>query len=88
MAVIMGRKRKQVDLKTYSGRVAARLRTLREEKGWTVDETVQRLKRAGLAVEAPTFYQWESGHNAISLEHVPALASIFGKTVRSFLPAE
>jgi transcriptional regulator with XRE-family HTH domain len=61
---------------------------LREEKGWTVEETVQRLRRAGLAVEAITLYQWERGDRAVALEHLPALASIFGKTVRAFLPAE
>jgi transcriptional regulator with XRE-family HTH domain len=88
MTAIMGRKRREADLKTYSGRVAARLRTLREEKGWDVPETIKRLRRAGLEVEAPTYYGWESGKRDIALEHVPALASIFGKTVRAFLPAE
>jgi len=86
--VDVGRRKREPDLTTYAGRVAARLRSLREEKGWTVEELVKRLQKAGLAVEAPTLYQWENGHRSVALEHVPALAAVFGKTVRAFLPPE
>lgn len=84
----VGRRKVQPDLTTYSGRVAAQLRSLREKSGWTVEETIERLERAGLQVARATYFQWEQGRRAIAIENLPALAQVFGKTVRSFLPAE
>lgn len=79
----------EIDTSTYSGRVAARLRELREARGWTVAELQERINtRIAKArrVAQSTVHGWDNGSRKIDPDFYPVLASVFGKPVRSFLP--
>lgn len=81
--------RKNVDVSTYSGRFAARLRMLREKAGLSVDDVVERLIAAGYEARQTTYYGWESGRSDAPLDAFPFLAlSLNVKTPRALLPAE
>jgi ribosome-binding protein aMBF1 (putative translation factor) len=85
--------KKRPDPKTYSGRVALRLRALRESRGWSGKELKRRLKEAGKAIPLSTVYAYEAGSAAggvdIPLALLPFYADVFGlKTPNGVLPAE
>lgn len=78
----MGRKRREVDTTVYSGRLAERVRQLREAKGLSVEELADRVGFATMTV-----YQWESGYRQINPDCYPALAKALGcKTVPELFP--
>ncbi len=78
----VGRKRTEVDTSTYSGKLAARLRQLREAKGLTVDELAG---KAG--IEAKRLYHYEAGARSIDSDLYPALAKALGcKSPADFFP--
>lgn len=79
--------------KTYSGRVAIRLRSLRESRGWSVKELQEHLKAAGQSVPTSTIYAYELGSVAngvdLSWDLVPVYSKAFGfKTANGVLPPE
>lgn len=75
-------KRKQPDLKTYSGRVAARLIALREKAGLSVEEIAK-----ALGISPRAVYHWESGRSEPKLAYFPELAKLLGvKNPRYLLP--
>lgn len=81
----------EIDTSTYSGRVAARLRALRESHGWTVADLRRHInarlpKEQQLAVS--TAHSWDNGTRTIDPDFYPLLARLFGLTVRKFLPAK
>lgn len=83
--------KKPVDTSQYSGRIAARLRELREAKGWTVADLAERLNRSlkpDQRIANSTLHGWDAGDRAINPDYYPALAAVFGMSVRGFLPAE
>jgi len=79
----VGRKRVQVDTKTYSGRMAVRLRELREAKGMTVEAFAEK-------VGAPrsTAYAWENATVGIDIDALPRIAKVLGVTIAELLPAK
>lgn len=79
----MGRKRKEVDQSTYSGRVAARLRILREKSGKTVPEMAK-----ALGIAAPTYYSYENARLELPLNLIPSLCEALGISVRQLFPKE
>ena len=83
-----GRPPKEPDVSTYAGRFAARLRTLRERKGWTVEELRDALSGAGLEVPESTLYKWERADLFPSVPELPGLAEAFGVKVRTVLPPD
>jgi len=94
-ASMAGRKRtSEPDLNTYSGRVAARIRELREARGWSLDDLAERLKQNGTTIPVSSLYAYEVGRRGdgtgrdIPVDLYPAIAAVFGKSIRSFLPAE
>lgn len=84
----MGRSRKEPDMSTYSGRIAARFRELRVQNYETLDEYRLVLDRHGLQIPLQTLYKYEQGTTNINPDYYPVIAKSLGKTVRSFLPAE
>jgi transcriptional regulator with XRE-family HTH domain len=80
---MMARKRKAVDTNTYSGRFAVRLRALRDKTGRSADEFAE---KHGFA--RTTFYNWEAGIRAPSLDMLPAIAEAFGMSIAKLLPKE
>ncbi|MFH5806044.1 helix-turn-helix domain-containing protein [Alienimonas sp. DA493] len=83
-----GRPPKEPDTTTYRGRLGARLRSLREGQGWSVEELRDRLEAAGLDVTVRTLNGWESGSSSPTVEKYPTIAATFGVTVHGLLPAE
>ena len=81
--------KKPVPTDTYSGRIAARLRELREAKGWTVAELAERLNRSlpkDMRVANSTLHGWDAGTRKVDPDYYPAIAATFGLTVRGFMP--
>lgn len=87
------RPKKEPSDETYSGRVAIRLRQLRESRGWSVKELQKHLEDAGHKVPISSIYAYELGSAAngvdLSLDLVPVYAAAFGfKTASGLLPSE
>lgn len=77
-----GRQRSDVDDSTYSGRLAIRVRELREAKGLTVNELATKIDASYQAV-----YAWEQGTRDIPLDKCPVLAKALGcKSPEDFFP--
>ena len=84
----MGRRKVTPDLKTFSGRTAARLRELREARGKTVDEMCDALAAVGYPVPVSTYYEYENGRTKVNLDALPYLAEVLGRSPRTVLPEE
>jgi len=80
--------RKEIDESDYDGRVAVRIRTLRDEAGWSVDDLVLRLSKAGYEASVQTIYGWENGKRATPLNALPYLAKAFRLSLFDFLPSK
>ena len=83
--------KKPVPTDTYSGRVASRLRTLREDRGWTVADLAERLNRLlpeEKRIANSTLHAWDNGSRTADPNYYPALAKVFGLTVLGFLPGK
>lgn len=80
---VVGRARVEPDTDKYSGRVAARVRALRDKRGWSVEELAHKV-----GVADQTMYGYESGKRDIPPDLYPDLADAFGVTVRAMLPNE
>ena len=79
--------------KTYGGRVAARIRTLRSDRGWSVEDLCERLATAGVPVEPQTLRSYERGKGRggsdLPMNLAPAFAEAFGfKRPGGWLPVE
>lgn len=80
---------REIDTKTFSGRVAARLRTLRKAKGWNVPELTKAINsrlEADDEVAQSTVHGWDNGNRKIDPDYYPMLARLFGLSVAEFLP--
>lgn len=78
----MGRQRREVDTTSYSGRLAVRIRELREAKRLTVEQLADKLD-----VSLFTVYAWESGTRDVTTNRIPALAKALGvKRVEDLFP--
>jgi len=71
------------DDKIYSGRFAARLRTLREKAGLTIEDLV-----TATGIPRGTLYNWEAGIRMPPIDTFPTLAKALGVKVRTLLPDE
>ena len=77
----MPRKRKEIDVSTYSGRFAARLRMLRDKAGMTTKELSEKS-----GIPAGTLECWESGNRSPVNEEFPALAEALGVKTQALFP--
>lgn len=78
---------KEPDKKRYSGRLAARIRFLREEAGLTVEELAEKITDAGHSIATPSLYHWENGNRVPSIDALPAIAKALKlKSVSELLP--
>ena len=75
------RARKEVDISTYTGRFAVRLKTLREKAGLSVEELAEKS-----GIPKRTLFNWESGRCCPLIEKFPTIAEILGVEPRSLLP--
>lgn len=83
-----GRPPKEPDLTTYAGRLGARLRALRTERGMTVADVREALAGRSVAVTEDTVRAWERGSRSPSLENIQPLAATYGVSADDVLPAE
>ena len=79
----MGRRRKEPDTSMYSGRLAARIRQLREEKFDLQEDFAAAVGRPVSVISA-----WETGRRQPRFNDLPAIASALGKSIRQILPAD
>lgn len=79
----MGRKRKEIDISTYTGRFAVRLRELREAAKLSVEELAE---KSGLP--KGTLYDWESAAKVPGIDRFPMLANALGVKPGDLLPDE
>lgn len=77
----LGRARVEPDTRTFSGRVAARIRALRDKRGMTVDDLADKI-----GIEPSTLYGYESGSRKPDPDLYPKFAEAFGISVTAFLP--
>ena len=78
----MSRKRKEVDVSTFEGRFAVRLRKLREKTGMTPEEAAEQI-----GVSFVTLYDWEAGRKIPALQKFPTIAEAYNLTrVKDILP--
>jgi transcriptional regulator with XRE-family HTH domain len=82
--------RKEPDLSTYTGRIAARIRKLRQRSNLSVTEFAAIVSdKSGTTVSTSTAYGWENGNNTPNLKMLPAIAAALGvKKARNVLPNE
>ncbi len=75
------------DASTYTGRLAARLRSLREEAGLSVEDLIAKLAKLDATVAKRTVYHWESGRHEPPIYLLPKLSKIYKlKSPRDILP--
>lgn len=79
----MGRKRKEVDTSTYAGKLAVRLRALREKKGLTVDELADQS-----GVSRTTIFNWECADHSPINEDFIKISSILGIKLPKIISGE
>jgi len=75
--------RKEPDTRIYSGRFAARLRTLREKAGLTIEDMI-----TSTGIPRRTLYCYEAGERMPPYDTLPILAEAIGVKVRTLLPEE
>jgi len=75
------RPRKEVDVSTFEGRFAVRLKKLREKAGISQVEAAELV-----GVSRATYFNWESGSNYPHIKNLAKLAEIMGVTPRNLLP--
>jgi DNA-binding XRE family transcriptional regulator len=78
---VASKERIPVDASTYSGRLAIRVRELREAKGWTVPKLAE---KAGISEKA--MYAYENGTRGIPVDLFPAIARALGASAEEFFP--
>ncbi len=66
--------RKEIDMSTYRGRWANRVRNLRLELGYTAAEVVERMEKFGYPVTLTSYYKWETNQREPDWDAMPALA--------------
>ncbi len=78
----------EIDTSTYSGRVSARIRKLRELRGWTVADLADKINhRTTKSLANSTIHGWDNGSRKVDPDFYPIIAAAFGIPIRKFLPA-
>ena len=75
------RNRKEVDVSTYEGRFAVRLRMLREKAGISQEQVAE-----AVGVSATAVYRWEADLRQPQISDLPSIAKALGVKVRTLLP--
>jgi len=82
--------KKPVPLDTYSGRISARVRELRERLGYTVAELAVRLNSRlpkSRKIANSTLHGWDAGTRKVDPDYYPELAAALQVEVRQLFPA-
>jgi len=82
--IMTPRERKPLDLETYEGRFAQRLKALREKAKLSVEELA-----TILGVSPHAVYYWESGRRQPKISDLPKIAEVLSmKKAKDLLPNE
>lgn len=81
-------RRVDADESKYSGRVARRIRELRESKGLTAADMVEKMAMHGFHVTRAAYTHWETGRGKPHWDALPALAKALGVKIRDLIPPE
>jgi transcriptional regulator with XRE-family HTH domain len=84
----LARQLKQVDESTYSGRLAARIRALRNERKMDVETLAKAVTKKGYKLGTSTLYHWENGTLQPNIDAMPAMAKALGVTLTELFPAK
>ena len=78
------RPRKEIDLTTYEGRFAARLKELREKAKLSPEQAAEEI-----GVSFVTLYDWEAGRKIPALQKFPKISAVYKlKKTKDLLPNE
>lgn len=78
---------KDPDKRTYSGRVAINVKSLRASKEITREAFCVAVNKHGdHKITVPTVYAWENGNRRIEADYFPAIAKALGVTLFELLP--
>ena len=78
----MSRSRKEIDVTTFEGRFAVRLKQLREKVGLSVDEAAE-----AIGVSGTTLYDWEGGRIIPAVPKFPKISEVYKvKRPKDLLP--
>lgn len=83
--------KKPVPIDSYSGRISARMRELRERLGYTVAELAERLNKRlpkNRRIANSTLHGWDSGVRKVDPDYYPELAAALQVSVRQLMPDE
>jgi len=80
------RPRNHVDTSTYAGRVAIRIRELREAAGLDVRDCAKRITKAGYKIGSSTLYHWENGGRQPQLDAIPYIAKALRVRIAELFP--
>jgi hypothetical protein len=83
----LGRPRKRSNGETYAERFGSHIALLRESKGLSIPEMLQRLNAEGLPLTRHTLYRIERGASCLKFNDLPKLVNALGlESVRELLP--
>ena len=86
--VRVNRPHKTPDTSTYAGRLAERIRKLRERAGLSIGDAAKRITKAGYSISASGVYKWENGQAVIPATAFLSVASAYGCKPRNLIPNE
>lgn len=78
--------RAEPDGSTYSGRVARRIRELRESKELTGADVVAKMAAHGFPITQGAYSHWETGRVKPQWDALPALAKALGVAIHDLIP--
>jgi len=78
------RPRKEIDLSSYEGRFAARLKSLREKAKMTAQEAAARM-----GITEKTVFHWEAARSSPHVSEFPIIAKTYNlKKIKDLFPNE
>lgn len=75
------RPRKKFSTRSYSGKLAARITALRDERHMTVEAFAH-----AVGVSPQTVYSWECNRTTPHMDDLPRLAKVFGIPIAELMP--
>jgi transcriptional regulator with XRE-family HTH domain len=81
-------KTRQIDTTEFSGRVAARIDSLRQEQLLSTQALADKITKAGYSLGVQTLYGWLAGTRDVALDAIPAIAKALGVKVHDLIPTK
>jgi len=78
--------KKEVDMTTYSGRIAAKMRIVREKKQLDAAKVAKRMTKFGWPITMAAYRHWENGTRKQNVDAIPYIAKALGVKPHDILP--